>query len=155
MKILGPYLRENQPERGVPYQLKLRWLLLFTICQMKGDTGKLQMLSGFLGHQFLLLVRRVCAAISEYFGPSHVRLPTSEREVQELVSQFHVYHGFPQCMGAIDGTHIPIKDVLLNEFDKVNNTTIKYKLDLIRICQHMLQLRSCDKTNMAVSKNMC
>ena len=45
-----------------------------------------------------------------------------------------------------------VATVLLNEFDKVNNTTIKYKLDLIRICRHTLQLRSCDKTNMAVSK---
>ena len=53
---------------------------------MKGDTEKLQILS-----EVSIIVRRV----SEYLGPTYVRLPTSEREVQELVSQFHVYHGFP------------------------------------------------------------
>ena len=33
-----------------------------------------------------IIVRRVCAAISEYLGPIYVRLPTSEREVQELIN---------------------------------------------------------------------
>ena len=47
-----------------------------------------------------IIVRRDCAAISEYLGPTYARLPTSERQVQKLDSQFHVYHGFPQCMGA-------------------------------------------------------
>ena len=69
-----------------------------------------------------ILVRRVCTAISEYLGPIYVHLPTSEREVQELVDQFHVYHGFPQCMhmGAVDGTHIPIKEPTENASDYIN-----------------------------------
>lgn len=33
-----------------------------------------------------LMVRRVCAAVSEYLGPIYVRLRTSEREVQELIN---------------------------------------------------------------------
>ena len=47
---------------------------------------------------------------------------SSEREVQELVNQFHVnvYHGFPQCMGAVDGTHIPIKEPTENACDYIN-----------------------------------
>ena len=57
-----------------------------------------------------IIIKRVCAGISEYPGPIYVRLPDSEREVQELVNQFHVYRGFPQCAGAVDGTYTAIKE---------------------------------------------
>ena len=152
---LRPLLERKSTRMRRPISVETQMAVTLYYLSDEGRYRKVANAFGISRSSVSIIVRRVCAAISEYFGPSHVRLPTSEREVQELVSQFHVYHGFPQCMGAIDGTHIPIKDVLLNEFDKVNNTTIKYKLDLIRICQHILQLRSCDKTNMAVSKNMC
>ena len=36
------------------------------------------------------------------------------------MNQFHVYHGFPQFMGAVDGTHIPIKDPTENASDFIN-----------------------------------
>ena len=67
-----------------------------------------------------IILRRVCTAISEYLGPIHVHLPTSEREVQELLNQFHVYHGFPQCMVAVDGSHILIKEPTENASDYIN-----------------------------------
>ncbi|XP_015753379.1 PREDICTED: putative nuclease HARBI1 [Acropora digitifera] len=67
-----------------------------------------------------IIVRRVCTAISEYLGPIYVHLPTSEREVQELVNQFHVYHGFSQCMVAVDGSHILIKEPTENASDYIN-----------------------------------
>ena len=69
------------------------------------------------------MLRRVCASICEYLATIYARLPTSEREVQELVNQFHGYHGFPQCMGAVDGTHIPIKEPTENASDYINRGT--------------------------------
>ena len=62
------------------------------------DEGKYRKVANAFGisrWSVSIIVRRVCAAISEYLGPIYVRLSTSEREVQKLVSQFHVYHGFP------------------------------------------------------------
>ena len=66
------------------------------------------------------MLRRACASICEYLATIYARLPTSEREVQELVNQFHGYHGFPQCMGAVDSTHIPIKEPNENASDYIN-----------------------------------
>ena len=67
-----------------------------------------------------ITIRKVCAAISEYLGPVYVRLPSNEQEVQELVSNFYSAHGFPQCIGAVDGTHIPIKEPIDNATDYIN-----------------------------------
>lgn len=81
---------------------------------MKGDRYRYRKVANAFGisrSSGSIIVRRVCAAISEYLGPIYVRLPTSEREVQELISQFRVY-GFPQCKGAVDGTRIPSRSPL-------------------------------------------
>ena len=49
-----------------------------------------------------------------------MRLPYDEQGVQELVSSFYNAHGFPQCIGAVDGTHIPIKEPIDNATDCIN-----------------------------------
>ena len=51
------------------------------------------------------IVRRVCHAISVVLGPKYIKLPQTEEDVKENVAQFYKKHGFPQCIGAIDGTH--------------------------------------------------
>ena len=50
----------------------------------------------------------VTKAINIYLGPKFIRLLISEEEVTESYRLFLETHGFPQCIGAIDETHIPI-----------------------------------------------
>ena len=40
-----------------------------------------------------------------FVGPKLIRLPTTEGEVQELTVRYVETHGFPPCIGVIDGTH--------------------------------------------------
>ena len=40
-----------------------------------------------------------------FVGPKLIRLPTTEGEVQELTVGYLEAHGFPQCIGVIDGAH--------------------------------------------------
>ena len=56
-----------------------------------------------------LIIRRVCRAICEHLEPQLIRLPITEAEVQEKTKNFFERFQFPQCMGAVDGTHIDIK----------------------------------------------
>ena len=65
-------------------------------------------------------VRRVCVAITDFLGPRYICAPTSEKDVNELVRNFYDFHGFPQCIGAIDGSHIPIKEPNENASDYIN-----------------------------------
>ena len=66
------------------------------------------------------IVRKVCYAITVHLGPKYITLPFTEEAVQEKVESFYSAYGFPQCLGAIDGTHIPIKQPRENPTDYIN-----------------------------------
>ena len=58
----------------------------------------------------LIIIRRVTKAVSVHLAPKYIPIPSSEEEeVQEMLLQFYERHGFPQCLGAVDGTYIAIK----------------------------------------------
>ena len=54
-----------------------------------------------------------CKAIILHLGNQYTHLPKTENEVIDLVKHFNRTHGFPQCLGAIDGTHNEIKQPTL------------------------------------------
>ena len=47
-------------------------------------------------------------------------LPACENEIVKLVEKFYEAHGFPQCIRAINGTHIRIKKPISNPTDYIN-----------------------------------
>ena len=67
-----------------------------------------------IGHLFgvskstvCVVTKEVCAAIVEHLLPEYIKIPTGAA-LDENVRHFRVDHSFPQCVGAVDGTHIPI-----------------------------------------------
>ena len=68
-------------------------------------------------------VRRVTMDISRLLGPQYIKHPQTT-EVQEMGTHFQERHGFPQCIGAIDGTHIGIKKPSENASDYINRKGI-------------------------------
>ena len=55
-----------------------------------------------------LIIRKVSKAIIEFLGRDYMKLPETVAGVENLTQKFLVHHGFPQCIGTIDGTHISI-----------------------------------------------
>ena len=53
------------------------------------------------------VVLDTCDAIVQFLLPRYVHIP-QDSVLQEIVDGFHSRWGFPQTIGAIDGTHIPI-----------------------------------------------
>ncbi|XP_022796273.1 protein ANTAGONIST OF LIKE HETEROCHROMATIN PROTEIN 1-like [Stylophora pistillata] len=117
---LRPLLERKSTRMRRPISVETQIAVTLYYLSDEGRYRKVANAFGISRSSVSIIVRRVCAAISEYLGPSYVRLPTSEQEVQELVSQFNVYHGFPLCMGAVDGTHILIKEPTENASDYIN-----------------------------------
>ena len=46
--------------------------------------------------------------------------PKTEQDVKKAVECFYEIHGFPQCLWAIDGTHVFVKQPRKNPMDCIN-----------------------------------
>ena len=67
-----------------------------------------------IGHLFgvskstvCVIVKEVCFCIVELLLPDYIKVPTGST-LKAVIEGFKSDHGFPQCAGAVDGTHIPI-----------------------------------------------
>ena len=69
------------------------------------------------------------------FGPLYIKLPTRETSVKEKVTKFYQVFLFLQCLGAIDGSHIEIKQLLLNSSDYINRKSC-FTLNVQALCDY-------------------
>lgn len=63
------------------------------------------------------------------------KLPSTVAEVEGLASEFYSKHGFPQCIGAIDGTRVGIKRPSSNANDSTNRKG-HFTLNCQATCDH-------------------
>ena len=75
---------------------------------------------------FVVLVLRCRLTITEYLGRRYIKRPANEHEVAELVSKFYLFRGLPQCIGAIDGTDVPIKEPMENASDFIKRKGVHF-----------------------------
>ena len=59
-------------------------------------------------------------AHTEFLRKDYIKLPETVVEVENLTQNFLEHDGFPQCIGAIDGTRIPICQPNQNYADYIN-----------------------------------
>ena len=61
-----------------------------------------------------------CDAIATFMLPKYVHVTQDDAFLQEIVDGFLHCLGFPQTIGAIDGTHIPIRHASESSSDYYN-----------------------------------
>ena len=82
-----------------------------------------------------LCVNEVCNIITNYLGPMFIKYPVTQGEVQSAIDGFLQKFGFPQVIGCIDGTHIPIQQPSKNAHDYFS-CKMKSTINCRAICNH-------------------
>ena len=82
-----------------------------------------------------LCVNEVCNIITNYLGPMFIKYPVTQGKVQSAIDGFLQKFGFPQVIGCIDGTHIPIQQPNENAHDYFSYK-MKYIINCLAICNH-------------------
>ena len=81
------------------------------------------------------IITEVCGAIVKYLGPVYIKAPFTEADVLELTTQFEKAYVIPQCLGAIDGTHIDIKQPTANSTEYTNRKQ-RFSLNVQAVCDY-------------------
>ncbi|XP_060759475.1 putative nuclease HARBI1 [Neoarius graeffei] len=96
---------------------------LYYLC----DEGRLHKTANAFGlsrSTVSVIIRQVCKAICTTLGHEYIATPKTEPEVQWLVDNFYNSHGMPQCLGAIDCTHIEVKRPSTDSTGELRDGTI-------------------------------
>ena len=130
---LRPHLTKRETIMRKPLDVETQVALTLYYLADEGRYRKVANAFGIARCTVSRTVRTVCKVISTKLGPSYIKLPTTREEVAELVSGYMQFHGFPQCIGAIDGTHIPIKQPKENYTDYLNRKG-RYSINVQALC---------------------
>lgn len=106
---LRPYLQKKVTRFRRPLSVETQIAVTLYYIADEGRMQKVANAFGIARCTASVVIRRVTQVISNVMGGSYIKQPETEDEVKFMATEFYNQHGFPQCLGAVDGTHISIK----------------------------------------------
>uniref|UniRef100_A0A3Q2G3V4 DDE Tnp4 domain-containing protein n=1 Tax=Cyprinodon variegatus TaxID=28743 RepID=A0A3Q2G3V4_CYPVA len=96
---------ETKMPQPIPVEQKVGAVLWFL--GTTSDYRTIAHLFGISRASLCIFVKDVCEAICFHLTPQFIKLPT-DIEARNITESFKEKWGYPTCIGAIDGSHIPI-----------------------------------------------
>jgi hypothetical protein len=117
---IGPFLEKLNTNYRTSIPVKQRIACaLYTL----GSSSELRT----IGHLFGIdrntareILHEFCSVVVHLFFKRFIKFPATPQEIQTTINGFQDKFNYPVCLGALDGTHIPIKPPLGSETDYFN-----------------------------------
>ena len=132
---LQPFLTKQMTNMREPLSVETQVEVTLYYLSDEGRCRKVANAFGIARSTVSITVHFVCKMITMKLGPKYIKLPLTTDDVSILTSSFYEYHHFPQCIGAIDGTHIFIRQPKENPTDFLNRK-YRYSLNVQAICDY-------------------
>ena len=104
---LGPHLRRQHTVMREPITLEKRIAVAIWRLATNVEYCTIGHLFGISRGSVCCIVQEVCGALVEVLMPKYIKWPEGEK-LKDVVELFEHKWGYPQCCGAVDGSHIPI-----------------------------------------------
>ena len=115
-QILEPYIKKEDTfaKNTIPVQRRVLLTLYYL-----GQGGNFRAVANQFGvavPTVSVIVQQITSAINRHLLPDLIKFPTTEEQLSATMKTFR----FPNCLGAIDGSHINIKKPVVHPTDYYN-----------------------------------
>ena len=120
----------------MPVSVEIQVAVLLYYLSDQAHYGEIANTFGLAKSTISTIIRYAAFCVANILGPQYIKLPSTEQEVKHLTTKFFERFGFPQCLGAIDCTHMSTKKPRDNPTDYINRKSY-HSLNVQATCDYM------------------